>query len=133
MAGETVKDPICGRELDPLRARAVGIFGGVTYYFCSVDCKGKFSDPRKTPRRVEPLEQPEAHAMLVPSPVSLPDASSTPTSSVAPASAESDIVRTDKVAPLPPPERPRARVGLLMVLLVLTALFIALGAHLTRP
>jgi YHS domain-containing protein len=44
------KDPVCGKEVDPLRARAVGIYGGVTYYFCSQDCKGKFVDPRKTPR-----------------------------------------------------------------------------------
>ncbi|HZS35678.1 MAG TPA: YHS domain-containing protein [Polyangia bacterium] len=44
------KDPVCGKEVDPLRARAVGIFGGVTYYFCSQDCKARFKDPRKTPR-----------------------------------------------------------------------------------
>jgi len=42
-----VKDPICGKDVDTLRARAVGIFGGVTYYFCSQECKGKFVDPRK--------------------------------------------------------------------------------------
>lgn len=45
-----VKDPICGKEVDTLRARAVGIFGGVTYYFCSAECKAKYVDPRKTPR-----------------------------------------------------------------------------------
>jgi YHS domain-containing protein len=44
------RDPVCGKEVDTLRARAVGIFGGVTYYFCSADCKAKFSDPRKSPR-----------------------------------------------------------------------------------
>lgn len=43
-----VKDPICGKDVDTLRARAVGIFGGVTYYFCSADCKSKFKDPRGT-------------------------------------------------------------------------------------
>ncbi len=43
-------DPICGKSVDPLRARAVGIFGGVTYYFCSADCKTKFQDPRRAPR-----------------------------------------------------------------------------------
>jgi YHS domain-containing protein len=42
-----VKDPICGKDVDTLRARAVGIFGGVTYYFCSPECKGKFVDPRQ--------------------------------------------------------------------------------------
>jgi YHS domain-containing protein len=41
-----VKDPICGKDVDTLRARAVGIFGGATYYFCSQECKAKFKDPR---------------------------------------------------------------------------------------
>jgi len=45
-----VKDPVCGKEVDTLRARAVGIFGGVTYYFCSAECKARFQDPRKTAR-----------------------------------------------------------------------------------
>lgn len=45
-----VKDPICGKEVDTLRARAVGIFGGVTYYFCSAECKAKYVDPRRAPR-----------------------------------------------------------------------------------
>jgi YHS domain-containing protein len=47
---QQAKDPICGKDVDPLRARAVGIFGGVTYYFCSAECKAKFKDPRKVPR-----------------------------------------------------------------------------------
>jgi len=42
-----VKYPICGKDVDTLRARAVAIFGGVTYYFCSFDCKSKFKDPRQ--------------------------------------------------------------------------------------
>lgn len=50
-----VKDPVCGKEVDTLRARAVGIFGGVTYYFCSAECKSKFKDPRRVPR--EPTAQ----------------------------------------------------------------------------
>jgi YHS domain-containing protein len=50
-----VKDPICGKDVDTLRARAVGIFGGVTYYFCSAECKAKYQDPRQQPRApVEP-------------------------------------------------------------------------------
>ena len=50
-----VKDPICGKDVDTLRARAVGIFGGVTYYFCSAECKAKYQDPRQHPRApVEP-------------------------------------------------------------------------------
>ena len=50
MSERHVKDPVCGKEVDTLRARAVGIFGGVTYYFCSADCTAKFKDPRKEPR-----------------------------------------------------------------------------------
>ena len=45
-----VKDPVCGKDVDTLRARAVAIFGGVTYYFCSAECKAKYADPRKAPR-----------------------------------------------------------------------------------
>ena len=41
-----VLDPVCGKPVDPLRARAVGIYAGVTCYFCSQDCKAKFADPR---------------------------------------------------------------------------------------
>jgi len=70
-----VKDPICGKDVDTLRARAVGIFGGVTYYFCSQECKAKYVDPRQAApsapsaplprdtgerRRVEPDVQTEA-------------------------------------------------------------------------
>jgi YHS domain-containing protein len=47
---QIVKDPVCGKEVDTLRARAVGIFGGVTYYFCSAECKSKYKDPRQKPR-----------------------------------------------------------------------------------
>src|SRR5207248_1939812 len=63
---------ICGKQVDTLRARAVGIFGGVTYYFCSAECKSKFKDPRQAsgppplverrkpePARDEPLEREE--------------------------------------------------------------------------
>jgi YHS domain-containing protein len=49
MADESriVKDPICGKDVDTLRARAVAIFGGVTFYFCSPECKAKYRDPRQ--------------------------------------------------------------------------------------
>jgi YHS domain-containing protein len=58
-----VKDPICGKDVDTLRARAVGIFGGVTYYFCSADCKAKYQDPRQTPR--PPVEPPAPARQLI--------------------------------------------------------------------
>ncbi len=41
-----IRDPVCGKAVDPLRARAVGIFGGVTHYFCSLACKSQYVDPR---------------------------------------------------------------------------------------
>ena len=54
-----VKDPICGKEVDTLRARAVGIFGGVTYYFCSAACKEQYVDPRKSPREASTGAEPK--------------------------------------------------------------------------
>jgi YHS domain-containing protein len=62
-----VKDPICGKDVDTLRARAVGIFGGVTYYFCSQECKSKYVDPRKTTRE-EPKEAPQPKEAKEPKP-----------------------------------------------------------------
>jgi len=55
-----VRDPVCGKPVDPLRARAVGIFGGATYYFCSAECKAKYKDPRKEPR---PAQAPAAPSL----------------------------------------------------------------------
>jgi YHS domain-containing protein len=51
-----VKDPICGKDVDTLRARAVGIFGGVTLYFCSQECKAKYVDPRQTAPATPPRD-----------------------------------------------------------------------------
>jgi YHS domain-containing protein len=51
-----VKDPVCGKDVDTLRARAVAIFGGVTYYFCSAECKAKYADPRKPASAAPPRE-----------------------------------------------------------------------------
>jgi YHS domain-containing protein len=56
-AGSTF-DPVCGRAVDPLRARAVGIFGGTTYYFCSADCKSRYADPRAPRDPNEPTRVP---------------------------------------------------------------------------
>lgn len=38
-------DPVCGMEVDEVRAKATGLtseYQGKTYYFCSVDCKEQF-------------------------------------------------------------------------------------------
>ena len=43
--GGALKDPICGMKVDPAKSKAAGRFaerGGVTYYFCSDDCREKF-------------------------------------------------------------------------------------------
>ena len=87
----TVKDPICGKEVDTLRARAVGIYGGVTYYFCSQECKSKYVDPRKTPREPS-AKQPTPS----PAPVRAP--------APAPAAAPAEKPRTDPSLELPPME-----------------------------
>src|SRR5205823_3272064 len=58
----TVKDPICGKDVDTLRARAVGIFGGQTFYFCSQECKSQYVDPRKAPRPAPKAEAPKPQA-----------------------------------------------------------------------
>jgi YHS domain-containing protein len=59
----TVSCPICGKQVDTLRARAVGIYAGVTQYFCSADCKSKYADPRKALRpsnnQPEPVKEAE--------------------------------------------------------------------------
>jgi starch phosphorylase len=39
----TVRDPVCGMEVDEGRAPAKTMFGGATHHFCSVACKVKFA------------------------------------------------------------------------------------------
>ena len=44
----TVTDPVCGMQLDPVKAKHQAEHHGATYYFCSAGCRGKFvADPRK--------------------------------------------------------------------------------------
>jgi Cu+-exporting ATPase len=45
---ETVKDLVCGMEIDPKSAVATEDYKGETYYFCSESCHEKFkADPQK--------------------------------------------------------------------------------------
>ncbi|MCW5980555.1 MAG: heavy metal translocating P-type ATPase [Bryobacteraceae bacterium] len=45
-AGETVKDPVCGMDVDPKHPAGTHVHNGVTYYFCSRHCVQKFqADP----------------------------------------------------------------------------------------
>jgi Cu+-exporting ATPase len=44
----TVKDAVCGMEIDPKSAVATEDYEGETYYFCSESCHEKFkADPQK--------------------------------------------------------------------------------------
>ena len=45
---EMVRDPVCGMEVDPENAAGSSTYQGVTYYFCSEDCRARFdADPAK--------------------------------------------------------------------------------------
>jgi P-type Cu+ transporter len=35
-------DPVCGMEVNPMSAEAQSGYEGVTFYFCSAECKAKF-------------------------------------------------------------------------------------------
>jgi P-type Cu+ transporter len=44
----TVKDPVCGMEIDPATAAGSEEYHGTTYYFCSQSCLDSFrADPQK--------------------------------------------------------------------------------------
>ena len=44
----TVKDPVCGMEIDPKDAAATSDYEGATHYFCAIACKERFdAEPAK--------------------------------------------------------------------------------------
>ena len=44
----TVRDPVCGMDIDPVTAAGKSEYKGQTYYFCSPGCKKDFDkDPQK--------------------------------------------------------------------------------------
>ncbi|HJS52366.1 MAG TPA: YHS domain-containing protein [Pyrinomonadaceae bacterium] len=44
----SVKDPVCGMEIDSEDTPAQSEFAGRTYYFCATECKEKFdADPQQ--------------------------------------------------------------------------------------
>ena len=45
----SVKDPICGMELDPKEAAGTSEYRGQMYYFCSEHCKKAFDKKYVTP------------------------------------------------------------------------------------
>ena len=44
----TVKDPVCGMDVDPTTAAGKSAYGGTEYYFCSTGCKQKFDQAPET-------------------------------------------------------------------------------------
>ncbi len=44
----TVKDPVCGMDIEPATAAGTSEYKGQTYYFCSLGCKKAFDkEPEK--------------------------------------------------------------------------------------
>ena len=42
------KDPVCGMSVDPATAKHKADHAGMTHYFCSAGCRGKFvADPAR--------------------------------------------------------------------------------------
>ncbi|MDQ2842641.1 MAG: heavy metal translocating P-type ATPase [Acidobacteriota bacterium] len=58
------KDPVCGMQVDPLKAAGQSQFEGQTYYFCGLGCKKKFDadpgqylDSTPLPKHVAPAQE----------------------------------------------------------------------------
>jgi len=51
LAGETtmVKDPVCGRSVDPATAKHHADYHGISYYFCCAGCQAKFTAEPTSP------------------------------------------------------------------------------------
>jgi YHS domain-containing protein len=45
---DTVKDPVCGMDVDPTSAAGKSEYNGQTYYFCSTGCKRAFDKEPET-------------------------------------------------------------------------------------
>ncbi len=46
--GETVKDPVCGMDVDPAASKHRAEYGRKSFHFCSAGCKAKFeADPAR--------------------------------------------------------------------------------------
>ena len=62
-ASASVKDPVCGMDVNPASAKHVSHTGGQTQYFCSAGCKTKFdADPA---RYAVPLAAPQAQEGVI--------------------------------------------------------------------
>ncbi len=60
----TVKDPVCGMDVDPGKTAHRTDFAGVSYAFCSAGCRTKFqADPQKYLAPVQPAKPADAEAI----------------------------------------------------------------------
>ncbi len=51
----TVRDPVCGMDIDPATAAGKSEYKGQTYYFCSAGCKKSFDkEPEKYVSQAQP-------------------------------------------------------------------------------
>ena len=50
MKSSTVRDPVCGMEVDPQNAAANAVRNGETFYFCSRHCRDEFLSPSSSNR-----------------------------------------------------------------------------------
>jgi YHS domain-containing protein len=129
------RDPVCGAEVDPLRARAVAIVGGRTLYFCSAahkeqyirDVSGPVVDPAAAPPArpaaaappprpapTPPPARPAAQPRPAPSPAAAPPPPAQPRPVPAPAPAPPPPVEPELLEPdlaLEEPEEPPIVLG----------------------
>ena len=58
----TVKDPVCGMDIDPATAAGKSEYKGQTYYFCCPGCKRSFDqNPEKYVGKAQPSPQGGSH------------------------------------------------------------------------
>jgi len=57
-ASTTVRDPICGMQVEPQKAAGKSVFQDKEYFFCSLGCKAKFNaDPARYVEPVRPSDE----------------------------------------------------------------------------
>jgi YHS domain-containing protein len=127
------RDPICGAEVDTLRARAVAIVDGQTWYFCSAEHKKAFLDQRGLKSGPVPLATKDRVSAPVPVsapvrvPVSVPVPVPVPVPKATPATEAESSPREESTDDEPPPRRAPSPLLYLVALLVLAIVAVGLG------
>jgi len=61
------KDPICGMNVQEVKAAATSVYRGTTYYFCGIGCKKTFDkEPEKFVGKTDPVQSKNWFAMYKP-------------------------------------------------------------------